>query len=337
MIDLIKKLTLSDGTSGNESRIAEIIKKEIDGYADITVDGMGNIIAFKKGKKASKVKLMIDAHTDEVGMIISDVTSDGFLKFHTVGGINTEALLGKRVMIEGKIPGVIGVKPTHLCSSKERENLPDADSLYIDIGAKDKEDALNYVKIGDFAVFISDFVDLGDNLIKAKALDDRIGCAILISLLKQEAEYDFYATFTVQEEVGCRGARTAAFALEPDFAICLEATTAADIADVSEENKVCHLGKGVAISFMDRATLYDRELYNTAMNSGILVQSKNAVAGGNNSGAIHLSKSGVRTIAVSTPCRYIHSASCVCNKSDIESAKSMAEYLLNKICSGETK
>ncbi len=335
MIETLKKLCLADGTSGNEFRIAEIIKNEIKDAADITTDGMGNIIAFKKGKKSPKFKVMLDAHTDEVGMIITAVTSDGFLKFQTVGGINTEALLCRRVMIENKIPGVIGVKPTHLCSAQEKEALPNAEGLYIDIGAKDKEDALKLVKIGDFAVFISNFIPLSDNLIKAKALDDRIGCAILISLLKQEAEYDFYATFTVQEEVGCRGARTAAFALEPDFAICLEATTAADIAGVPEENKVCFLGKGAAVSFMDRATLYDRKLYDAALSSGIPCQSKNAVAGGNNSGAIHLSKSGIRTIAVSTPCRYIHSASCIADINDIEGAKRLAEYMCNKICAGE--
>lgn len=337
MRDLLKKLCLADGVSGAEHSVAEIIKQEIKGYADFHTDKMGNIIAFKKGKKRAENVVMIDAHMDEVGMIITSVTSDGFLKFQTVGGITPSALLCRAVMIEGKIPGVIGCKPIHLSKGEEKETSPKEDSLYIDIGAASKEEALEKVHLGDFATFKSDFTLLGENRIKAKAIDDRAGCAILISLLKSQAEYDFYATFTVQEEVGCRGARTAAFAVEPDFAICLEATTAADIADVEEENRVCSLCGGPAVSFMDRSTLYDRELYNCALNSGITCQSKSAVTGGNNSGAIHLSKTGIRTLAISVPCRYIHSASCICDYRDIENALSLSKYMCNKICSGDIK
>ena len=174
-------------------------------------------------------------------------------------------------------------------------------------------------------------------VIKAKAIDDRIGCAILISILKEEAEYDFYATFTVQEELGVRGARVAAYSVEPQFCICLEATTAADIHGVSNEYTVCKLGKGPAVSFMDRATLYDRELYDVALNSGIPCQPKSAVTGGNNSGAIHLSKGGVRTMAISVPCRYIHSPSGIADLNDAENAKELTKYMINKICSGEIK
>lgn len=335
MRELLKRLCLADGVSGGENNIAEIIKQEITGYADFHTDGIGNIIAFKKGRKPAKNVLMIDAHTDEVGMIITSVTQDGFLKFETVGGINSSALLCRAVTIEGKVNGIIGTKPVHLCTGDEKETPPKEDSLYIDIGAASKEEALSKVCIGDLATFKSDFTPMGENCIKSKALDDRVGCAILISLLKKEAEYDFYATFTVQEEVGCRGARVAAFAVDPRFAICLEATTAADIADVPEESRVCALSGGAAVSFMDRSTLYDRKLYVSALNSGIKSQSKSAVAGGNNSGAIHLSREGVRTLAVSVPCRYIHSASCVCSIKDIESAMELTEYMCNKICSGD--
>lgn len=337
MRDLLKRLCLADGVSGGENSVSEIIKQEIKDYTQFHTDGMGNIIAFKKGKKRAKNILMIDAHTDEVGMIITSVTSDGFLKFNTVGGINASALLCRNVTIEGKINGVIGAKPIHLCKGEEKETPPKEDSLYIDIGASSKEEALQMVRIGDLATFKSDFTLLGENCIKSKALDDRAGCAILISLLKKEAEYDFYATFTVQEEVGCRGARVAAFGVSPQFALCLEATTAADIANVPEESRVCSLSSGAALSFMDKSTLYDRELYNCALSSGIKCQSKAAVAGGNNSGAIHISKEGIRTLAISVPCRYIHSASCVCNFEDIESAMQMTEYMCNKICSGDIK
>lgn len=335
MRDLLKRLCLADGVSGGENSVAEIIKQEISGYADFRTDGMGNIIAFKKGKKRAKNLLMIDAHIDEVGMIITSVTSDGFLKFETVGGINPSVLLCRTVTIEGKVNGVIGTKPVHLCKGDEKESPPSEENLYIDIGAASKEEALKTVRIGDLATFKSDFTLMGENCVKAKALDDRAGCAVLISLLKKESEYDFYATFTVQEEVGCRGARTAAFAVDPQFAICLEATTAADIADVPEGSEVCSLSSGAALSFMDIATLYDRGLYNCALESGIKCQSKATVTGGNNSGAIHLSKEGIRTIAISVPCRYIHSSSCICNFKDIESVTELAEYMCNKICSGD--
>ncbi len=337
MIELLKKLCLTDGVSGNEGKVSKIIIDEIKDYAEVKTDAMGNIIAFKKGKKTPLSKIMIDAHTDEVGLIITGITNDGFLKFSVVGGINPSALMCKKVMIEGKTVGVIGSKPIHLCLGEEKETPPKADSLYIDIGASSKEEALEYVRLGDTAAFISEFAVLGKDTIKAKALDDRVGCAVLVSMIKNYDEYDFYATFTVQEEVGCRGARTAAFSVTPDFAICLEATTAADLSGVAEEDEVCKLSNGPAVSFMDKATLYDRKLYDTALSLNTPCQTKAAVAGGNNSGAVHLSKEGVRTIALSVPCRYIHTGSCVCNVSDIENLNKLATKLCSKICSGEIK
>ena len=337
MIDLLKKLCLADGVSGNETTVAQIIIDEIKDYAEVKTDALGNIIAFKKGKKTPSKKIMIDAHTDEVGMIITGVTSEGFLKFSVVGGINPSALMCKKVMIEGKTVGVIGAKPVHLCSGEEKEIPPKAENLYIDIGASTKEEALKTVCLGDTATFISEFVLMGEKTLKAKALDDRVGCAVLISMIKNYDEYDFYATFTVQEEVGCRGARTAAFSVDPDFAICLEATTAADIAGVSDEDRVCSLGKGPAVSLMDRATVYDRSLNNAALSCQTPCQTKSAVTGGNNSGAVHLSKEGVRTIAISVPCRYIHTGSGVCNISDIENMEKLTKELCGKICSGEIK
>ena len=302
MVELLKALCNLDGVSGNESAVREFILKEISPYADTTVDPIGNIIAFKNGKKAAKCKLMRDAHMDEVGLIITSITSDGFLKFTTVGGIITSSLMNQRVKI-GDIYGVIGCKPVHLLIGDEAKKVPDVNTLYIDIGASSKLEAEEKVSIGDYAAFDSEFTFLSDTVIKAKAIDDRVGVAILIALLKEESEYDFYATFTVGEEVGLRGAKTATFAVNPDAAICIEATTAADISGVSDENKVCSLGSGPAVSFMDRATVYDRKLYKTAISSDIKCQTKAAVTGGNNSGSIHLSGSGVATLALSRPCR----------------------------------
>ena len=335
MLDLLKKLCLLDGTSGSEDNVRNFIIDEIKDYCEYKIDNLGNIICFKRGKKRPSKKLMLDAHMDEVGLIITSVTSDGFLKFDTVGGIDASVLCFKKVKI-GEVFGIISGKPTHLLSKDERKKAPKTDSLYIDIGVSTKDEALSLVSLGDTAIIQSDFTLMGEN-VKAKAIDDRIGCAVLIKLLKEKAEYDFWAVFSTPEEIGTRGARVATFAINPDFALALEATTAADIAGVSDDKSVCNLGNGPAVSFMDRATMYDRELYNAALQSGIAVQPKRAVAGGNNSGAIHLSREGVRTLAISLPCRYIHSPSCVANIKDMENMMALTKYMMNIILSGEIK
>lgn len=335
MLNTVKELTYIQGTSGREEKVREYILNKISDKCSVTVDPLGNIICFKKGKKASIKKVMLDAHMDEVGFIITAIDSNGFLKFSTVGGIDVSVMLSRRVKL-GSVTGVIGSKPVHLCSDADKKNLPKVEDLYIDIGATTKEQALEYVKIGDTAVFENEFLCLGDN-IAAKALDDRIGCAVLINLLENYDEYDFYAVFSVQEEVGLRGARVATYTVNPDSAIVLEATTAQDIKDVPDEKQVCKLGCGTAVSFMDKSTVYDKAYYNAALNSGIQAQPKAAVAGGNNSGAVHLTRGGVRTVALSVPCRYIHSALCVCNKNDIDSTLNLAKYMLSGIASGEIK
>lgn len=336
MLDLLKRLCNTDGISGDEKSVREFIISEIDGFCDWKTDNLGNIIAFKKGKNKPCRKVMLDAHMDEVGLIITNITSDGFLKFKTVGGIETSALMFRSVKINGEINGVICGKPVHLLSADEKKKAPKADSLYIDIGASTKKEAEEYITLGDCAVICGDYEENEDYII-SKAIDDRIGCAVLISLLKKESEYDFYASFSVQEEVGLRGAKVTAYSINPDSAIILEGTTAADIADVAESEQVCKLGSGVAVSFMDRATVYDREYYNAALNSGICCQPKAAVTGGNNSGAVHLSREGVRTIALSVPCRYIHTSSSIASKADCENLLKLAEYMLCGICSGEIK
>ena len=333
MLDLLKQLCLIDGISGDEGAVREFIINQIKDHCEYKVDNLGNIICFKKGKKSSAKKVMLDAHTDEVGLIISNITQDGYLKFCTVGGIDTTALLSRRVVINGKINGVIGCKPFHLLDADNRKKAPKCDSLYIDIGAKNREDAEKYVALGDSAVVQSDFEILGE-CIKSKALDDRIGCLILIMLLKEYNEYDFYATFSTQEEVGLRGAKAAAFAVKPDFAIAIDSTTAADIADVAKEKQVCFQSKGAVVSFMDKATMYDKQMYTAAMQSGIPCQAKTFISGGNNAGSIHLSGEGVRTMAISAPCRYIHTADSIVNVKDIESMLSLCKYMLNLLAGG---
>lgn len=336
LLELLKTLCALDGPSGNEDNVREFIMSQISPFCDAKVDCMGNIIAFKKGKNTPKYKVMLDAHMDEVGVIIKGITEDGFLKFETVGGIETDSLMCKRVRF-GNVVGVIGAKPIHQSSREERKKLPTQDSLYIDIGAANKNEAEDVISLGDIGTFVGRWVDLGDGIFHSKAIDDRVGCAVLIDMLKQDAEYDYYATFTVGEELGLRGAKTATYTVDPDFAIALECTTAADTHSNSG-NKVCEVKKGVVLSFMDRATLYDRKLYdftlNLAKEKGIAVQIKKTVAGGNNAGAIHLAKGGVRVVTLSLPGRYIHSSSTVGSEFDFLSQRSLAEALLSELAKG---
>ncbi|MDE6091806.1 MAG: M20/M25/M40 family metallo-hydrolase, partial [Ruminococcus sp.] len=207
--------------------------------------------------------------------------------------------------------------------------------LYIDIGAENKEDAEKYVNLGDCVYFESEFTELGENRIKSKAIDDRAGCAMMINLIREEPEYDTYFVFNVQEEIGLRGSRVSAFSVQPDFAIVLEATTASDIDGVSGAKKVCELGKGAVVSFMDRSTVYDKELYRLAFDiakeENLPCQTKTMIAGGNDAGAIHITGNGIRTLAVSVPCRYLHSASCVIETDDLENSYRLVKTLSKRI------
>lgn len=335
MFDNLEKLCLLNGASGNEKSVREYIVNEIKDYAELKIDNLGNIIAFKKGKKRALNKVIIDAHMDEVALIVTSIKSDGSLTVDAVGGVDPSVVIGRQVKVgKNEMPGVVGSKAVHKLTKAEREKKPEMESLYVDFGATDAEDAEKYVSLGDIIYFSSEYVEFGNNKIKAKALDDRFGCSLLIELIKSDLEYDCYFTFTVQEELGLRGAKTAAFAVEPDFAIVVETTTAADIEGVSGNKRVCSLGEGAVISYMDRSTMYDRELYNLAFEiageKNIKCQTKTLIAGGNNSGAVHTSGNGVRTLAVSAPCRYLHSPSCVVDKNDLYECYKIVKEMMEK-------
>lgn len=335
MISLLNRLCTIPAVSGREEKLREFIINEIKDYAEYNVDQNGNLICFKRGKNRAAKKVMVDAHMDEVGIIASYITDSGFIKFETVGGIDTAVMLARRVVFENGVVGVVGMKPVHLLSADEKKTMPKTDSLYIDIGAADKKEAERYISVGDTAVFYSEPCQLGEFNLLARGIDDRAGVALLISILKLEAEYDFYATFTVREEVGLRGAKTAAYTLSPDAAVVLEATTAADVHGVEEDKKVCKLNFGPAISFMDKSTLYDRKLFDFANSIPLRHQIKEYVSGGNNAGAIHLSKSGVPTLTVSLPTRYIHSPSCLASYRDLGDMQRLSIALIEALASGE--
>jgi len=333
MLDDMLRLCSIPGVSGCEHAVREYIVSAVGGCGACSTDALGNLIVFKKGKKSRQKKLMLAAHMDEVGLIVVYITDEGFLKFTTVGGIVTGILPGKRVLVgDGKVPGVIGIKPVHLADKKEASEVPGADSLYIDIGASSREQAEKAVGVGDCAVFDSDPVEFGDGLLKARALDDRCGCAVLLDLIRSEIPYDTWFAFTVQEEIGLRGASAAAFRIEPDFAVVVETTTAADLPGVEGEKRVCALGGGAVVSFMDKTTLYDRKLYDMAFRLGkaeaIKMQTKTLVAGGNDAGSIHRSRGGVKTLTVSVPCRYLHSPACVVSLSDVREVRKLVYALI---------
>ncbi|MBR1779197.1 MAG: M42 family peptidase [Clostridia bacterium] len=333
-LNLLKRLCLATGISGDEENIRKIILSQIEGYVEeVNIDNLGNILALKKGKSKPSKKLMISAHMDEVGLIATYITEEGYIGFSAVGGIDEKILLGKTVLIgERKISGVIGVKPVHLLTAEEKLSAIKIDDLYIDIGAKNKDQTLRYVSLGDFICFGSDFKVNGD-IIMAKALDDRIGCMILIDLIKSELPFDVYFSFVVQEEIGLRGSTVASYKVAPDSAIVVETTTAADIH--GNDDKVCSIGGGPVVPFMDRATVYDRDYYKIAFDlakkHGLKIQTKTAIAGANDAGAIHKSRGGVKTIAISVPCRYLHSAYSLANIEDIENAEKLVLKLIGSI------
>ncbi len=333
---MLKDLCLLNGTSGDESRVREYIISQIKDYCEYRIDALGSIIAFKKGKETPSKKVSLNAHMDEVGFIVTGITDEGYLRFGTVGGIDSRVCIDRVVSIgQNGVKGVIGDKAFHLLDADERKKCPDFDKLLIDIGATSKEEAQQAVSLGDFIYFESDYSEFGNGFIKAKALDDRVGCMLLIELIQSELAYDTYFCFNVQEEVGLRGAGCTAYSVGADVAVILEATTAADLDGVTGSDRVCVLGDGPVISFMDRRTIYPKDLFDlgfaVAKENGIPVQTKTAVAGGNDAGAIQRSGAGARVMAISVPSRYIHSGASVIKKSDIDHMRKLLHALLPKL------
>jgi putative aminopeptidase FrvX len=332
---LLKELTMLNGISGMEDDVRDFIKSRVKEYSDeITTDSMGNLIVYKKGTE-SRFKVMLSAHMDEVGFMVTGFNDQGMLKFKNVGGIDERILLGKRVIVgQNKIPGVIGCKPIHMQDKEERGNNIKFKNMYIDIGAQNKEDAEKQVKLGDSVAFKSEYIEFGDDCIKAKALDDRIGCAVLIEALKESYKFDLYACFTVQEEVGLRGSQIAAYAVDPDLALVIEGTTCSDVPGVEKYDQSTILGSGAALTIMDRTSYAAKNLvdfiYNLAVENNLKIQYKQTTTGGNDAGKIQLSRSGVVVSSISAPCRYIHSPVSVVSKKDIESLMDIVKLVLKE-------
>lgn len=329
---MLKTLCELNGTSGREEAVREFLIAHLPKDASYTVDALGNLIVEKRGANRAKNKVMLASHMDEVGLIITYITEDGFLRFACVGGIDSRALFGKAVKVgEQGVSGVIGGKAVHQLTKDEKNTVPEAEDLLIDIGARTKAEAESLVSLGDNAYFDSEYIEFGDGFVKSKAIDDRAGNLIMLEMLQSDLPYDMTFCFTVQEEIGTRGAAAVTDTVAPDYAIVLESTTASDLPDVSGYRQVCKTGGGAVVGFMDRGTVYDKSLYDLAFRlakeNDIPCQTKTMVAGGNDASAIHKAAGGVKTVAVSVPCRYIHSASCVAKKEDIDSVARLARVL----------
>lgn len=335
MIELMKELCALPGPSGCEDAVRAFVLKRVKPFADeIRTDAIGNVMVFRKGRKALDRPVAVCAHMDEVGVIIKKITEDGMLKFGFVGGVDPRVVIGRPVRF-GDVPGVIGIKAVHLTTAAERRTMPKTKNLYIDIGATSRAAAEKLVSLGDYGVFDSAVVEFGDGLIKAKAIDDRVGCAALLRLLEDEPPVDTWFCFTVQEETGLRGAASMAFALDPGFAMVLEGTTAADLAEVKGADAVCRVRGGVVLPFMDGATIYDAALFELLRDActkrGIPWQTKTRVAGGTDAGRIHRSRAGVRVCAAAAPVRYIHSPSSVAAKADCEAVLAATRAFLEEL------
>lgn len=325
MTELLENLTQINSPSGNEAKIREYIRSVIETSCDeVYTDAMGNLIAHKSGKGK---KIMLAAHMDEIGIIVTDIDDKGFIRFAAVGGIYTRYIVNMRVQFQNGTVGVIGAQ------EKAFEDKPELDKLHIDIGANNKEEAEKYVRVGDSAAFLGNIVFREDTVV-SKAIDNRVGCAVLIDTLYniKDSENDLYFVFTVQEEVGLRGAKTASFAIEPDIAIAVDVTDTGDTPDAPA--MAVSLGKGTAIKVMDRSIMCDVDvrvkMIETAKKYNIPYQLEIMTDGGTDAGAIHLTRAGVKTGGISVPVRYVHSPSETASIKDIAASSKLLQKLVTE-------
>ncbi|PCJ28524.1 MAG: endoglucanase [Flavobacteriales bacterium] len=324
-VSLLKEIAEAAGAPGHEQRIREIVLREIKPLVDdITVDNMGNVYAIKKGKNNKRV--MVGAHMDEIGFIVTYIDDDGFVRFHTLGGFDPKTLTAQRVIIHGTedIIGVMGSKPIHVMSAEERTKMPKTTDYFIDLGM-DKKAVEKIVSIGNPITRERGLIEMG-NCVNCKSLDNRLAVFILIESLRalkdKEVPYDVYGVFTVQEEVGIRGANVAALEIKPDFGFGLDTTIAFDVPGAKPEEMVTKLGDGTAIKIMDSSTICDyrmvKYMENIAEKHQIKTQKEILTAGGTDTAGIQrMNPGGAITGAISIPTRHIHQVIEMANKDDI--------------------
>ncbi|NMB45107.1 MAG: M42 family metallopeptidase [Firmicutes bacterium] len=330
---LLRRLSEAAGVSSQETEIRNLIKAEANKLgAEVKTDALGNVLAYKQGRKDGPT-IMVAAHMDEVGLMVVGVEDSGLLRFKPIGGIDRRVLVAKQVLVgPDKIPGVIGSKPIHLQKRDERNTPFQWQELYIDIGAKDKAEAEKLVPLGTTAIFATAFQQLSEEIVMGKALDDRVGCNVLLELLADVYDCNLVCAFTVQEEVGLRGAGVAAYAVDPDAALVIEGTTASDVPDVPEHGHATSVGKGPALTIMDRTSIPAKplveKLQRVAEKENIPTQFRRATTGGTDAGKIQLTKGGIPVAGISVPCRYIHSPASIASLSDIQATIRLVKGVL---------
>jgi len=344
---LLQELCDARGVSGDEGDVREVLLRAVEPYVDEhLVDALGNLLCLRRARTTERIawpqKVMVAAHMDEIGLVVTGINTDGTLRFGKVGGIDDRVLASRTVLVgKDRVPGVIGTPPIHLTSATDRNKAVEADKLVIDIGATSKEAAERAINLGDYATFRISYETLDDGglrSVKGKAFDDRAGCAVLAALLDEDYAFDLWAAFTAQEEVGLRGARVGAHRVAPDVAFALEGTICDDLPKDEDVSPVTEVGKGPAITFMDRSVISDarlvRLLVRTAQEKGIPYQFKRAVAGGTDSGAIHLTREGVPAATVAVPVRYIHAPAGILSLNDLDHTVQLLKAALHALEKG---
>ena len=338
---LLEELSNAFGPPGSEDEVRRVLARHLRGQVDdMSTDALGNLIAFKRGTGPEpRLKVMVDAHTDEVGLMIISIQKNGMLGFRAVGGLDQRLLLAKRVVIGDKrIKGVILAPPIHLSAEDELERVIKMEQLAIDIGAGSEEEAKGLVKLGDYATIDTHFEVLSEDglrTVKGKAFDDRAGCAVAAALAGGQYAVDLYLSFSAQEEVGMRGARVAAYRIAPDLGFALEGTVCDDLPRKEDVSPTTELGKGPAITIMDHSFIADKRLVrlltDAAEANGIPYQFKQPGIGGTDAGAIHLSRSGVPSVTVAVPCRYIHNPVSILSLNDFDNTVALMKAALRRI------
>jgi len=340
LAETLEKLSNACGVAGREEEVRGLMKSFLKPHVDeVNEDKLGNIIGIKKGKKNAS-KVMLAAHMDEIGLLVKTISKEGFIQFAKIGGIDDRILLAQKVIVyteKGLLDGIIGSKPPHIQKEEERKRVLTYDELFIDIGAENQEQAKKMgVKIGDPVGFDIKFAKVGKNIVIGKAFDDRVGCAVMIEAMKRlKTECTVYAVGTVQEEVGLRGATTAAFGIYPDIGIALDVTIAGDVPGVREVEAPIKLGKGPSIEIADMGLIAHpkvvRLLIDAAEENKIPYQLETGLPGSTDAARISLTREGVPSGVISIPTRYIHSPSSLLSLEDAEKTVKLTVAAVQKI------
>jgi putative aminopeptidase FrvX len=336
----LEKLSNAQGVTGRENQVRNLLNDMLKPVSDeIQIDRLENIIAIKKGKPDAP-KVMLAAHMDEVGLMVKTITKDGFLQFAKMGGIDDRILAAQKIVVFSKkqaYPGIVGSKPPHIQKEEERKKIMAYDDLFIDIGAQSKDDAVAMgITVGDPIAFDMTYTQLGNGNVMGKAFDNRAGCAAMVETMKVlwDCDCTVYAVGTVQEEVGLRGAGTAAYAIDPDFALALDVTIAGDVPGVREYDTSVKLGKGPTLTVSDSGVVTHpkimRWLLDTAAETKIPLQLESGLLGSTDAARISLTRQGIPAGTLSIPTRYIHSPAGILNLADLENTAKLAAAAIQK-------